>query len=478
MQTAQLFIDGQWCHGQEKAVILNDRYTQKPMAQIEQASLSQVEQAIKSARSAFDASPLLAYNRFEILSQSAALLRERRDQVLQDLIGETGYSIADATNEFERCLLTLQQCAEEAKRIYGECVPMEGAPGHDHRIGFTMRFPRGVVCAITPFNAPLNTVAHKIAPALAAGNAVILKPAEQTPVSANHLVQAIIDAGLPSGYLQLIHGEGERVGPALLDHPEIDFYGFTGSTAVGKLIKQRIGMRHCSLELGNISCTLLCADAQLQTAVPKVIASAFRKAGQVCTSIQKLLVEAPIFDEVISQLQAQLDHKPAGDPRDPNTFIGPMIDLANAERIEQWIQEAVKLGAQCIVGGKRDGSLMQPTVLINVPKAATIYQQEAFGPVLIVQPFQHMDEALAMVNDSPYGLTAGIFTQNIDVAMKAARQIRVGSVHINETSSARVDQMPSGGVKDSGSGREGPRYAIIEMMEEKLITMSPSSIGQ
>lgn len=477
MENAKLWIDGQWCQGEAPAAVLLDCYSQKPVASIEQASINQVERAIRAARTAFNTDSFLAYQRFEVLAQAAQLLQERRDEVLHDLVIETGYTIADATNEFERCLLTLQQCAEEAKRIQGECVPMDGAPGHDHRIGFTMRFPRGVVCSITPFNAPLNTVAHKIAPALAAGNAVILKPAEQTPISANHLVQALLDAGLPSGYLQLLHGQGERLGPALLDHPEIDFYGFTGSTAVGKLIKQRIGMRHCSLELGNISCTLLCADAHLPTAIPKVVASAFRKAGQVCTSIQKLLVHENILDDVVLQLCDHLKTKKAGDPRDLNSFIGPMIDIANAERIERWIEEAIQLGAKQIIGGKRKGSLVQPTVLTDVPYSATIFQNEAFGPVLLVIPFSSLGQALSMVNDSPYGLTAGIFTQNIDDAMKAARTIKVGSVHINETSSARVDQMPSGGVKDSGTGREGPRYAIMEMMEEKLITMSPTIVN-
>lgn len=477
MENAKLWIDGQWCQGEAPAAVLLDCYSQKPVASIEQASINQVERAIRAARTAFNTVSFLAYQRFEVLAQAAQLLQERRDEVLHDLVSETGYTIADATNEFERCLLTLKQCAEEAKRIHGECVPMDGAPGHDHRIGFTMRFPRGVVCSITPFNAPLNTVAHKIAPALAAGNAVILKPAEQTPISANHLVQALLDAGLPSGYLQLLHGQGERLGPALLDHPEIDFYGFTGSTAVGKLIKQRIGMRHCSLELGNISCTLLCADAHLPTAIPKVVASAFRKAGQVCTSIQKLLVHENILDDVVLQLCDHLKTKKAGDPRDLNSFIGPMIDIANAERIERWIEEAIQLGAKQIIGGKRKGSLVQPTVLTDVPYSATIFQNEAFGPVLLVIPFSSLGQALSMVNDSPYGLTAGIFTQNIDNAMKAARTIKVGSVHINETSSARVDQMPSGGVKDSGTGREGPRYAIMEMMEEKLITMSPTIVN-
>lgn len=474
MENAKLLIDGQWCHGEDNATVLVDCYSQKPVASIEQASINQVERAICAARDAFNTVPFLAYQRYEVLAQAASLLHERRAAVLHDLVSETGYTVADATNEFERCLLTLQQCAEEAKRIQGECVPMDGAPAHDHRIGFTMRFPRGVVCSITPFNAPLNTVAHKIAPALAAGNAVILKPAEQTPTSANHLVQALLDAGLPRRYIQLLHGQGERIGPALLDHPEIDFYGFTGSTAVGKLIKQRIGMRHCSLELGSISCTLLCADAHLLTAIPKVVGSAFRKAGQVCTSVQKLFVHQSILNEVLILLCNQLKNKKAGDPRDPSSFIGPMIDMANAKRIEHWIEEAVQLGAKQIVGGTRKGSLIQPTVLTEVPSTATIFQNEAFGPVLLVIPFSNLEQALSMVNDSPYGLTAGIFTQNIDHAMKAARTIRVGSVHINETSSARVDQMPSGGVKESGTGREGPRYAIMEMMEEKLITMSPA----
>jgi succinate-semialdehyde dehydrogenase/glutarate-semialdehyde dehydrogenase len=294
-----------------------------------------------------------------------------------------------------------------------------GAPGHEHRIGFTLRVPRGVVCAITPFNAPLNTVAHKIAPALAAGNAVVLKPAEQPPMCANHLARLLSDAGLPAGYFNVVHGRGETVGERLLANQSIDFYGFTGSTTVGERIRACIGLRHTSLELGNISSTIVCQDANLEMALPRIIASAFRKADQVCTSIQKLFVQRSIYPELLAELKDRLATLKAGDPTDPDTFIGPVI---------------------CVI------------------------------------PFDSLDEAIDGANDSPYGLTAGIFTSNLDEGLSAARRIRVGSLHINETSSSRVDQMPSGGVKASGTGREGPRYAIEEMTEERLVTISPSRL--
>jgi succinate-semialdehyde dehydrogenase/glutarate-semialdehyde dehydrogenase len=333
-----------------------------------------------------------------------------------------------------------------------------------------------VVCAITPFNAPLNTVAHKIAPALAAGNAVVLKPAEQPPMCANHLARLLSDAGLPAGYFNVVHGRGETAGERLLANQSIDFYGFTGSTTVGERIRACIGLRHTSLELGNISSTIVCQDANLEMALPRIIASAFRKAGQVCTSIQKLFVQRSIYPELLAELKGRLATLKAGDPTDSDTFIGPLIDLDAATRVDEWIQGAVRGGASIVTGGERQGPLLTPTVLTDVPADCRLFRKEVFGPVICVIPFDSLDEAIDGANDSPYGLTAGIFTGNLAEGLSAARRIRVGSLHINETSSSRVDQMPSGGVKASGTGREGPRYAIEEMTEERLVTISPSRL--
>ncbi|MDI5935306.1 aldehyde dehydrogenase family protein [Halomonas sp. LN1S58] len=270
MNHERLLNDGQWCEGEAGQASLNDRYRGTLAAVIEQASTRQVDAAVEAALKAFRGTPIPAYQRYAILDRAARLMDERREQILHDLITETGYAVGDARSELDRCVLTLQQCAEEAKRIHGECVPMEGAPGHEHRIGFTVRVPRGVVCAITPFNAPLNTVAHKIAPALAAGNAVVLKPAEQTPMCANHLARLLCDAGLPAGYLNVVHGPGEMVGKRLQENQAVDFYAFTGSTAVGERIRARIGLRHTLLELGNISSTIVCQDASLEVALPRL----------------------------------------------------------------------------------------------------------------------------------------------------------------------------------------------------------------
>ena len=331
--------------------------------------------------------------------------------------------------------------------------------------------PLGVICAITPFNAPINTVAHKIAPALAAGNAVVVKPSSSTPMAANLLAQALIDAGLPAGLISVLHG-GAAVARALIEEPVIRFFAFTGSTEVGRDIQQRAGLRRTQMELGSIAFTVLCADANLDTAIPKIVGAGYRKAGQVCTSIQNLLVERSRLEEVQARLVAAVKALPAGDPHDPTTQVGPVISVASAERIDGWIQQATAKGARLLAGGPRQGALIPPTLLADVPRECDVSCQEVFGPVMTIEPFDSIDDAIARVNWTPYGLATGFFTNRLDFAMKAVRRLHVGGVHINETSSSRVDLMPYGGTKDSGFGREGPRYAIHEMSEMRMVSLT------
>jgi succinate-semialdehyde dehydrogenase/glutarate-semialdehyde dehydrogenase len=328
------------------------------------------------------------------------------------------------------------------------------------------------VCAITPYNSPLNTVAHKIGPALAAGNAVVLKPSEHTPLTAVMLCEALLSAGLPPGLLSLVHGPGTRVGRQLLADPRIAFYTFTGSTRVGREIQQAAGLRGTQLELGSIASTIVCGDADLEMAMPKLVGASFRKAGQVCTSIQRIFVDREIAPRFTEQFVAATRALKVGDPELPDTVVGPMISAAQAERAETWIQDAVRQGARVLTGGTRNGPVLQPTVLTNVTDRMRVVCEEIFAPVVCLIPFDKLDGAIAQANGTPFGLAVGLFTSDLSTAFRAAGRLQFGGIHINETSSSRVDVMPFGGVKDSGFGREGPEYAIREMTDERLITIA------
>jgi succinate-semialdehyde dehydrogenase/glutarate-semialdehyde dehydrogenase len=329
------------------------------------------------------------------------------------------------------------------------------------------------VVAITPFNAPLNTPAHKIAPAFAAGNAVILKPASSTPFTAALLVQALVDAGMPAGFLSLLHGSA-ALANSLLQDQRVRFYAFTGSTEVGRRIQQAAGLRRTQMELGSIACTIVCADADLDHALPRIVSAGYRKAGQVCTSVQLLLVQRACLDAVSGRLAGLVRALAYGDPTQPETVVGPVISEGEARRIEAWIAEAVSRGATCLAGGQRQDAVVAPTLLAGIDDSMTVACTEIFGPVVCILPFDTLDEAIERVNATPFGLAAGIFTNDLQAAFEAARRLEVGGVHVNETSSSRVDLMPYGGTKDSGFGREGPRYAMLEMTEERIVTFTPT----
>jgi len=384
---------------------------------------------------------------------------------------EGGFTTFDANGEMKRCLETFRVSAEEARRFIGEMVPLEGAPGQAGRLGFTIRVPLGVVCAITPFNAPLNTVAHKVAPALAAGNAVVLKPSSSTPTVANLMAEALLEAGLPPGMISVVHG-GKEVAQSLVAEPAIRFFAFTGSTEVGRAIQQGAGLRRTQMELGSIAFTILTASGNLDVALPKVVNAGYRKAGQVCTSVQILLVQRALLAEVEARLAALVRALPFGDPQDPQTQVGPVISEASAIRIERWIEEALERGAQRLAGGPRQGAVVPPTLLTRVDDSMTVSCEEIFGPVVSIVPFDTLEDAIDRVNATPYGLATGIFTNELHEAFRAMRRLHVGGVHINETSSSRVDLMPYGGSKDSGFGREGPPYAVREMSEERVVTLT------
>lgn len=472
MRHTQLFIDGRWCDGEAGRQAVEDKFRGEPVATLETASPAQAQHAVGALDAAHREHVIAPYERHRILTGASRRLDERRAEFLDVIVQESGFTVGDAKGEIDRAIQTLRLSGEEATRLSGEMIPLDGAPGVRDRIGFTRRFPVGVVCAITPFNSPLNTVAHKVGPALAAGNAVVLKPATYTPVTASLLVEVLLESGLPGSHIALLHGGGRDVGSALLEDERIAFYTFTGSTEVGRVIRRTIGLRRAQLELGSLSSTIICDDADLEVAISRSAAAAFRKAGQVCTSVQRLYVDRRVIDEFAEGLRARVKDLPVGDPRAEDTFVGPLISEADAVRVADWVSEAVRAGARTLTGGERTDRVVTPSVLVDVDMRMQVMCQEVFGPVVSLRPFDDLDQAVAEANDTPYGLAAGVFTRDIGRAMHASERLHVGSVHINQTSSSRIDLMPYGGVKDSGSGHEGPAYAAREMTEERLITIT------
>jgi acyl-CoA reductase-like NAD-dependent aldehyde dehydrogenase len=466
---ARLLIAGRWCDGVSTRAVL-DKFRLVPCTTIQVPSREQVREAVVAADAAFRASTLTPHERGAILDRAATLLESRSAALVRALQLEVGFPAGDGANELKRAVQTFRISAEEARNFRGEMVPIEGAPGQGGRLGFTLRVPLGVVAAITPFNAPLNTVAHKVAPALAAGNAVVLKPSTYTPTASVIMAEALLEAGLPPGLMTVLHG-GAETAQALLDEPLVRFFAFTGSTEVGAQIQRRAGLRRTQMELGSIAFTIVADDADLERALPKIVNAAYRKAGQVCTSIQILLVQRGVFDAVRDRLAAMVRDLPCGDPLEARTVVGPVISVAEAQRIEAWIDEAIARGATRLAGGPREGAVVPPTLLVDVADTMALGCQEVFGPVMSLLPYATLDEAIARVNATPFGLATGFFTNRIADALAAARRLEVGGVHINETSSSRFDVMPYGGSKDSGFGREGPHHAVREMSEERMITM-------
>lgn len=467
----RLLLAGEWCDGEGETLRVLDKYTQEPFATVTSASAGQIGRMISAAEKAFLSGAPNAYERGEVLDRAAELIRAEADDFVRIIQAEAGFTRSDALGEVSRCIQTLRLSGEEARRLTGDMVPIEGAPGQSHRMAFTMRVPIGVVLAVTPFNSPLNTVMHKVAPAFAAGNAVIVKPSTNTPVTAGKMADIFMRSGMPLGFLSVLHGGGDVVQQTLEDE-RIRFIAFTGSTEVGRLIQRKAELRRTQMELGSIAFTLVNEDADLAKALPKIVSAGYRKAGQVCTSVQMLLVHRNILDQVTRQMTDLVKAVPFGDPKDDSTVTGPLISEKDAMRVEEWIEEALAKGATRLVGGARSGSVVPPTLLTDVSSDMRVGCQEIFGPVVVIAPFDDLDDAIGRVNATPYGLATGCFTNRLSDAFKLARKLHVGGVHINETSSSRVDLMPYGGSKDSGFGREGPGYAIHEMTEERVVSIS------
>ncbi len=458
--------------GESMAVL--DKYTGEAIAEVPVASREAADRAIQAAREAFPTwSRTPAHKRSKILTEAARLIELRAEEVATTISREAGKAWRYSVGEVSRSVETFRFSSEEAKRIHGETVPMDASPTGEGRIGFWLRCPLGVVAAITPFNFPLNLVAHKVGPALAVGNTVVLKPASTTPLTAIRLAEILAEAGLPPGVLHVLVGSGDTVGEWLTTDPRIAKISFTGSPPVGEAILRKAGLKKVTMELGNNSGTIVEPDADLSAAVPRCVTSAFANSGQVCISLQRLYVHRAISKEFTERFVAETRKLKVGNPLDRDCDVGPMIDIKEAERAEAWVKEAVGEGAKVLIGGRREGRMMYPTVLTDVRAEMKVMCREAFAPLVSIYEYGKFEDAVAMVEDSPYGLQAGIYTNDIRKALHAVDRINAGGVMINDTSIFRVDHMPYGGNKLSGLGREGVRFACEEMTSIKMVMIRP-----
>jgi acyl-CoA reductase-like NAD-dependent aldehyde dehydrogenase len=451
---------------------LTEKFTDTEVGRIHVASEADIHEALALASTAAVEAPLTTHDRADILREAARLLASHSDELAEQQRVEAGFTMADGRREVDRAIETMLLSADEAIRFGGDYVPLGSAPNTKNRMGITIRKPIGVVSAITPYNSPVNTIVHKIGPALAAGNAVVLKPAEVTPSPGNVLADVLAEAGLPAPWMHVLHGPGSTVGAALVADDRSDYIAFTGSSATGAAIQAAAGLRKTQLELGSISCTVVAQDAKITSAMLANTANAaFRKAGQVCTSIQRLYVQREVIDTFTDSFLQTVANLHVGDPSDPATTVGPLISRKATDRVEAWINEAVAEGAEILAGGTRQGTVIQPTVLSGVRPGMKVHDLELFGPVVCLYTYDDDDALVREINGTPYGLAAGIFTHNLDRALNLARTLDVGTLHVNGTSSSRVDIMPYSGHKASGHGIEGPAYAVNDMSVETLLSL-------
>jgi acyl-CoA reductase-like NAD-dependent aldehyde dehydrogenase len=465
----KMYLNGQWVDRPRTMSVVNP-FDQSVVDTVPRGTAADVELAVTSAvRGAAVMAKLPAYERYGILRRAADLMAQRAEDLARTITLEEGKVIAEGRAEVGRAVQTITLSSEEAKRLHGETIPLDAAPGAVRQFGFTIRVPVGVVAAISPFNFPLNLVCHKVGPALAAGNAVVLKPAGNTPLSALKLTGILLEAGLPPEAIQCVTGPGGEIGDALTGDPRVRKITFTGSREVGDRICRNAGIKKVTMELGSNSPLIVMSDADLDKVAAATVAGGFSNAGQVCISTQRVLADRRIYADYLDALVNPTRAVTTGNPLDESVRMGPMIREADAIRVSQWIAEAVEQGARIVVGGEREGTMHAPTVIADAKPDMRISREELFGPAVAVSPFSDIDEAIAMANDSRFGLSAGIFTQNVDWALKFAREVESGNLHINSSPQWRADLMPYGGLKDSGMGKEGPGYAVMEMTELKMV---------
>ncbi len=467
-----MLINGEWRVGKEYFDVKNP-YDGSILDHVPLSTKKDVEDAILSAKNAFTVmSEMPAHRRSTILSNTSKIIESAKREIAELITRESGKAIKYSIAEVERSIQTFQFAAEEAKQIHGETIPMDASPNSEKRFAFYQPFPIGIIGAITPFNFPLNLVAHKIAPAIASGNSVVLKPASYTPLTSIKLGEIMMEAGLPKGALNIVFGSGSTVGEWIVESQDLAMISFTGSPSVGRRIKEKAGMKRVALELGSNSATIIEPDADIDMAIPRCIMGAFSNAGQVCISLQRIYVHEKLFDEFKEKFIKAVKKIKVGNPMEPDTEYGPMIEEKEAVRAEEWIKEAVNKGAKILYGGERKGNIITPTVITDVKRDMKVVCNEVFAPLVTLIKYKDFEEAIDMVNDSIYGIQAGIFTRDINKAFKSFNKLHVGGVIINDVPAFRVDHMPYGGVKESGTGREGIKFAIKEMIELKLMVFN------
>jgi len=467
-----LFINGNWVEGKKKIDVYNP-YNNQVIGIVSEADENDIDKAVGSAKDSFQKfkdTPL--YLRASFLRKISEKLTERKEEIARTITLESGKAIRFSTGEVDRAVETFKFAADEAEKLSGETVPLDAARGGVNRIGFYIRVPIGPVVAITPFNFPLNLAAHKIAPALAAGDTVIWKPSTFTPLTAGLFAEIIQDLGMPEGVFNVIFGPGDTVGDKLIKNKDIKLISFTGSPVVGKKLRNISGMKKTLLELGSNSALVVDEGVEnLEDVVDRAIIGSYANAGQVCISIQRIYAHSSIFEKFSHLFVEKTKEIKIGDPLDPEVLYGPMITEAEAIRAEEWIKEALEMGARPLLLGERRGAMYTPTVLTDVNFDMKVVSREVFAPVVSIMPFDTIDQAIDMVNHSEYGLNVGIYTQSISNMMKAIKGCEVGSIVINDYPTFRVDNMPYGGVKMSGMGREGPPFAIEEYTEIRFVAI-------
>ncbi len=471
----KMYVAGQWIDKPQTIEVQNP-YDGSVVDTVPRADRGDVERALQSAeRGARAMARLSGYDRWKILRKAAELIAARQEELGRLISLEEGKAIAEGRLEASRAFETIMGSAEEAKRIHGETVPLDAAPGGAGKIGVTLRVPCGVVVAISPFNFPLNLVCHKVGPAIAGGNAVIVKPATDTPLSALRLTEILLEAGLPPEGINTLTGSGGEIGDLLVTDRRVRKITFTGSRDVGEHICRQAGIKRVTMELGSNSPVIVMPDADLDKVAAAVAATGYANAGQVCISTQRVLAAGQVYGDFLEALRPRVQALTVGNQLDESVKVGPMVREREAIRVEEWIREAVAAGARIVTGGRRQGAIYEPTILADVKPDMRVSCDELFGPAVAVTPFTDIDEAIALANDTNYGLAAGIFTESLETAWKFARQVQSGNLHINWGPQWRADLMPYGGLKESGFGKEGPRYAVQEMTELKMVVFHLSS---
>jgi acyl-CoA reductase-like NAD-dependent aldehyde dehydrogenase len=465
----KMYVAGEWVD-KPKVVEVRNSYDNSVIDTVPRAERGDVERALQSAeRGARATATLTAHERAAILRKAADLIAARQEDFGRTISLEEGKVLAEGRLEAARAVDTLNESAEAARKLHGETVPLDAAAAGKGKFGVTVRVPCGIVVAITPFNFPLNLVAHKVGPALAGGNAVIVKPASDTPLSALKLTEVLLEAGLPREGINTLTGPGGEVGDLLVQDARVRKITFTGSRDVGERICHLAGIKRLTMELGSNAPVLVMPDADLDKVAAAIAATGYANAGQVCISAQRVLAAGGVYGDLLDALKPRVEALTLGNQLDESVKIGPMIREKEAVRVEEWVQEAVTGGARVVTGGRRQGALYAPTILADVKPEMRVSRDELFGPAVAVTPFTEIEEAIALANDSRYGLAASIFTENLEWAFKFAREVQSGNLHVNWGPQWRADLMPYGGLKESGFGKEGPAYAIEEMTELKMV---------